>query len=90
VPYKGRRNAVEVRHLELLDAVVARRRWSDAQVAKAIGVQTDRIPRWRSHGVPNCYVSALRALRDDESQLTQSPPDIAAQPETDNGSLQSG
>jgi hypothetical protein len=66
VPYKGRSNAGEVRYLELLDAVVARRRWTDAQVAKALGVQTDRVPRWRSHGVPNCYVPALRALRDGE------------------------
>jgi hypothetical protein len=67
VPYKGRRNAGEVRHLELLDAVVARGRWTDAQIAKALGVHTDRIPRWRSHSVPNCYVRALRALRDGET-----------------------
>ena len=66
VPYKGRSNAAEVRHLELLDAVVNSRRWTDAQVARALGLHSDRIPRWRSRGVPNCYVPALRALRNGE------------------------
>jgi hypothetical protein len=67
MPYKGRRNAGEVQHLELLDSVASGRRWTDTRVANALGVHRDRIPRWRSHGVPNCYVPALRALRDGES-----------------------
>jgi hypothetical protein len=53
-----------VRHLDLLDAVEASLSWSDARLAQEIGVNPDTVGRWRSTGVPNSYLPALRALRD--------------------------
>jgi hypothetical protein len=62
VPYKGRRDATEVRHLDLLNAVLDGRGWTDAQLAVVLGVHNDRILRWRAYGVPNLYVFGLRVL----------------------------
>jgi hypothetical protein len=64
VPYKGHNGPAEVRHLDLLDAVAAGLSWTDARLAREVGVNTDTVARWRSAGVPNSYVPALRALRD--------------------------
>jgi hypothetical protein len=64
VPYKGRQTATEVRHLDLLEAVVAGLSWTDARMAREVGVNTDTVVRWRSAGVPNSYLPALRALRN--------------------------
>jgi hypothetical protein len=63
VPYKGRRGAGEVPHLQLLNDVVARWGWNDTQIAHALGVNTSRIRRWRRLGVANGYVPALGALK---------------------------
>ncbi len=60
VPYTDRN-----RHL--LDAVVERHGWSEDQVAEAVGVDVDRVRRWRSTGVPNGYVPALRTLADSDT-----------------------
>jgi hypothetical protein len=38
--------------------------WSDARLAREVGVDADTVGRWRSTGVPNSYRRALRALRD--------------------------
>jgi hypothetical protein len=64
VPYKGHTGPAEVRHLDLLDAVGAGLSWTDARLAKLIGVDTRTVRRWRSAGVPNSYLPALRALRN--------------------------
>jgi hypothetical protein len=64
VPCKGRDSPVEVRHLDLLDAVAVDRSWSDARLAQEVGVDATTVGRWRSTGVPNSYLPALRALRD--------------------------
>jgi hypothetical protein len=64
VPYKGRQTATEVRHLDLLEAVAVGLSWSDARLAREVGVDPETVERWRSTGVPNGYLSALRALRD--------------------------
>jgi hypothetical protein len=60
----GSPHAGELWHLELLDTVVPRHGWTDGQFAQTLGVKPDCIPRWRSFGVPNCYVPALRSLRE--------------------------
>jgi hypothetical protein len=52
VPYKGPNGPAEVRHLDLLDAVVAGLSWTDARLAREVGVNTDTVARWRSAGVP--------------------------------------
>jgi hypothetical protein len=67
VPYGGRKNATEVRHVGLLDGVVQRHGWTDAEVAQAVGVDSDRIARWRSIGVANGYLPALRALAESDT-----------------------
>jgi hypothetical protein len=64
VPYCGRSSPAEVRHLDLLDAVGAGLSWSDARLARDVGVNIDTVARWRSAGVPNSYLPALRPLRD--------------------------
>jgi hypothetical protein len=64
VPYKGHNGPAEVRHLDLLDAVAAGLSWTDARLAREVGVNTDTVTRWRSAGIPNSYLPALRALRD--------------------------
>ena len=53
VPYGGRANATEVQHLDLLDAVLSRHGWTDDHLAQAVGVDSNRIAKWRSMGVPN-------------------------------------
>jgi hypothetical protein len=63
VPYKGHNGPVEVRHLDLLDAVVAGLSWTDARLALEVAVDLETVARWRSAGVPNSYLPALRALR---------------------------
>jgi hypothetical protein len=55
------------RNRYLLDAVVERHGWSEDQVAEAVGVDVDRVRRWRSTGVPNGYVPALRTLADSDT-----------------------
>jgi hypothetical protein len=62
VPYSGRSSSAEVRHLHLLDAVVAGLSWTDARLAQQVGVDARTVQRWRSNGVPNSYLPALRAL----------------------------
>jgi hypothetical protein len=74
VPYRGRRNSTDVAHLELLDAVLASRGWSDTELADALGVDAYRHRRWRSVGVPNAYIPALRALRYSDGDT----PDVSA------------
>jgi hypothetical protein len=64
VPYKGRQTATEVRHLDLLDAVAVGLSWSDARLAREVGVDAATVGRWRTTGMPNSYLPALRALRD--------------------------
>jgi hypothetical protein len=64
VPYKGRRGPGQVRHLDLLDEVAGLLSWDDADLARRVGVDIDSVGRWRSTGVPNGYLPALRALRD--------------------------
>jgi hypothetical protein len=53
-----------VRHLDLLDAVVAGLSWSDTRLAQQVGADNHTVRRWRSSGVPNSYLPALRSLRD--------------------------
>jgi hypothetical protein len=62
VPYKGHNGPAEVRHVDLLDAVAAGLSWSDARLAQEIRVDPETVDRWRSTGVPNSYLPALRAL----------------------------
>jgi hypothetical protein len=50
--------------VDLLDAVVAGLSWTDARLAREVGVDANSVGRWRSTGVPNSYLPALRALRD--------------------------
>jgi hypothetical protein len=64
VHYKGRHNAAEVRHLDLLDAVETGLSWSDTRLAREVGVDAETVAPWRFAGVPNSYLPALRALRD--------------------------
>jgi hypothetical protein len=64
VPYRGRQTATEVRHLDLLETVTAGLSRSDARLAREVGVNPETVERWRSTGVPNGYLPALRALRD--------------------------
>jgi hypothetical protein len=64
VPYSGRSTPAEVRHLDLLNAVAAGLSWNDARLAREVGVNTYTVTRWRSAGVPNSCLPALRALRD--------------------------
>jgi transcriptional regulator with XRE-family HTH domain len=64
VPYTGHGSPVEVRHLELLDAVAAALSWNDARLAVELGIDATTVSRWRSKGVPNSYLPALRALRE--------------------------
>jgi hypothetical protein len=64
VPYKGRFSPGEVRHLDLLDTVGTGLSWSDARLAREVGVNADTVKRWRSTGIPNSYLPALRALRE--------------------------
>jgi hypothetical protein len=77
VPYKGRQTATEVRHLDLLEAVAVGLSWSDARLAREIGVNTYTVTRWRSAGVPNSYLPALRALRDATGKRRADRVDIA-------------
>jgi hypothetical protein len=78
VPYKGRRSPLEAPHLDLLDAVVSGLSWSDARLAQELGVDADWIGRWRSSGVPNSYLPALRALREAASKVRLVGLDIAS------------
>jgi hypothetical protein len=64
VPYKGRRGPGQVRHLDLLDELAGLLSWDDADLARRVGVDIDTVGRWRSTGVSNGYLRALRALRD--------------------------
>jgi hypothetical protein len=60
VPYTGR-------NCDVLDAVMKRHGWTDDQLALVVGVDADRVPRWRSSGVPNGYVRALRTLAGSDA-----------------------
>jgi hypothetical protein len=64
VPYKGHNGPAVVRHVDLLDPVGAGLSWTDARLAQEVGVDPETVQRWRSTGVPNGYLPALRALRD--------------------------
>jgi hypothetical protein len=66
-----------VRHLDLLDAVVAGLSWADARLAREVGVNIDTVARWRSAGVPNSYLPALRALRDAARERRADRVDLA-------------
>jgi hypothetical protein len=77
VPYKGRNGPAEVRHLDLLDAVVAGLSLTDARLAQQIGINTQTVQRWRSTGIPNSYLPALRALRDAAGERRADRADLA-------------
>jgi hypothetical protein len=72
VPYGGRSSPTEVRHLDLLDAVAAGLAWTDGRLAREVGVNTDTVARWRTAGVPNSDLLALRALRRNRQAARRS------------------
>jgi hypothetical protein len=77
VPYKGHNGPAQVRHVDLLDAVVAGLSCTDARLAQQVGLDARTVQRWRSNGVLNSYLPALRALLQATSNRRADGPDLA-------------